>query len=89
MAKITLFQVFIIETYPKGMRKNCDLAIFVDIAAAMKDGIQFRVSSNKVILSQGIDGLIPSKYFSHVLSMPDLKPIDVDFPKTLSKEETK
>ena len=33
---------------------------------AMKDGIQFFISDNNVILTEGIDGLLPSKYFRKV-----------------------
>jgi 2'-phosphotransferase len=34
--------------------------------AAMKDGIAFYISSNNVILTEGVDGLIATKYFRRV-----------------------
>lgn len=32
----------------------------------MKDGIKFYISSNNVILTEGIEGLLPTKYFKRV-----------------------
>lgn len=51
-----------------GMRKTCDIIIYVDCDAAMKDGIKFYKSSNGVILSPGIGekGIIPPKYIAKV-----------------------
>ena len=63
-----------------GMRKTCDMVIFFDLAAAIADGVEFFLSENLVILSPGVDGVLDPKYFSHVLSYPDLKPFDPDFP---------
>jgi 2'-phosphotransferase len=34
----------------------------------MKDGIVFYISSNNVILTEGVDGLLPAKYFKSVIS---------------------
>lgn len=49
-----------------GMRGSCDLFIEVDIVKAVTDGVLFYLSTNKVLLSPGIDGAIPSKYFKIV-----------------------
>lgn len=49
-----------------GMRKNSSVLIFIDAAKAMADGIQFYKSSNGVILSNGINGVIDCKYFAKV-----------------------
>lgn len=35
--------------------------------AAIKDGIKFYISSNNVILTEGIDGVISPKYFKKVI----------------------
>ena len=35
--------------------------------AAMKDGIEFFISGNNVILTEGIDGTLPAKYFKKVM----------------------
>jgi 2'-phosphotransferase len=36
-----------------GMRSSCDIIIEIDMAAAIKDGISFYISSNNVILTEG------------------------------------
>tara|TARA_Y100000813_G_C24116546_1_gene330476 strand:+ start:94 stop:672 length:579 start_codon:yes stop_codon:yes gene_type:complete len=46
-----------------GVRKNADVFIYIDVTSAINDGIKFYESENGVILSPGINGVIPSKYF--------------------------
>lgn len=58
--------------YPKddqvisGMRSTCDVFIELDIRMALSEGIKFFISSNRVILSSGIDGVILPKYFKEI-----------------------
>ena len=60
--------------YPKdkevisGMRKSCDITIQIDMFKAIKDGIDFYISANNVILTEGINGTLPPKYFMLVTS---------------------
>jgi len=68
-----------------GMRRNCEIVIYIDAAAAMKDNIQFLLSENGVVLSLGLNGVLDKKYFSHVLKVPEMTPFDPDFPNTLNK----
>ncbi|CAG8444607.1 3437_t:CDS:2 [Ambispora leptoticha] len=49
-----------------GVRATCDLFIYVDIEKAMADGIEFFRSENGVILSTGINGILPIQYFKKV-----------------------
>eukprot|EP00050_Salpingoeca_kvevrii_P021168 m.107191 g.107191 ORF g.107191 m.107191 type:complete len:208 (+) comp9209_c0_seq3:101-724(+) len=49
-----------------GMRHSCNVLIHLDLDKALEDGIKFYISANGVILSPGIDGAIPTKYFAHV-----------------------
>lgn len=52
-----------------GMRRSCELVIFVDVrSATLEGGIEFFRSSNGVILTRGNteDGLLPMKYFTRV-----------------------
>jgi 2'-phosphotransferase len=49
-----------------GFRKSSDVLIHIDMPKAMSDGIKFFMSVNGVILSDGIDGIIESKYFSKI-----------------------
>ena len=50
------------------MRNTCDIFIEIDVANAMKDGMKFYISQNKVILSPGFNKIIPVKYFKRVTS---------------------
>ncbi|PIA16786.1 hypothetical protein COEREDRAFT_80866, partial [Coemansia reversa NRRL 1564] len=57
-----------------GMRTTADAFIYIDKVKAIKDGIEFYLSENGVVLSEGLDksGLIPPSYFEKV----ELKNID-------------
>ncbi|CAG5990237.1 unnamed protein product [Menidia menidia] len=47
-----------------GMRKNCDLALFIDVPKALADGIEFFWSDNGVLLTAGdAEGKLLPKYF--------------------------
>ena len=50
-----------------GMRGTCDIYVEIDLVAAMKDGIKFYISSNNVILTEGVDGVLSPKYFKNVI----------------------
>ncbi|CAO3658617.1 unnamed protein product [Umbelopsis ramanniana] len=50
-----------------GMRKSCDVFIYVDMVKAMEDGIVFHLSANQVILSEGINGVLDPTYFLKVV----------------------
>ena len=45
-----------------GVRKSSDVAIYIDLQKALKHDVPFFMSSNHVILSPGIDGVIASDY---------------------------
>jgi len=47
----------------RGMRQTSELFVYVDVPAAMEDGVVFYRSKNEVILTQGVDGWLPPKYF--------------------------
>lgn len=48
------------------MRLNCNVFIWIDVELAMNDGIEFFISSNNVVLTKGINGILPPKYFKNV-----------------------
>lgn len=50
------------------MRKSCEVYIEINLFDAIKDGINFYISSNNVILTEGIKGCLPPKYFKKVIS---------------------
>lgn len=45
-----------------GMRRSCTRLLYVDVGAALADGIAVSLSSNKVVLTRGIDGELPLRY---------------------------
>ena len=49
-----------------GMRKTCDMFIYIDARKAMAAGIRFFMSANGVILSEGVDGYISPDFFARV-----------------------
>jgi 2'-phosphotransferase len=49
-----------------GMRASATVYIYVDAVQCANNGITFYESANGVLLSDGINGIIPGKYFSHV-----------------------
>ncbi|XP_024139557.1 tRNA 2'-phosphotransferase 1 isoform X2 [Oryzias melastigma] len=53
-----------------GMRKNCDLAVFIDVPMALADGIEFFRSENGVLLTAGnTEGKLLPKYFIRALRL--------------------
>jgi 2'-phosphotransferase len=50
-----------------GARSDCDVFIEIDMDLAIKDGIIFYLSSNGVILSDGLNGVIEPKYFKNII----------------------
>jgi 2'-phosphotransferase len=53
--------------YPSGARSNTNVFIEIDMGLAMTDGIVFYLSSNGVILSDGVNGVIEPKYFKNII----------------------
>lgn len=51
-----------------GMRKNCGVYIYINALKCATDGIDFYMSDNGVILTDGIanSGVLPIEYFSQV-----------------------
>lgn len=50
-----------------GMRSSCQVLIWIDLRKAEEGGITFLQSSNGVILSEGIDGVIDPAFFEQVI----------------------
>ncbi len=49
-----------------GYRKNSEVLIYIDMEKAMNDGIEFYMSDNRVILTEGVNGVLDPKYFKEV-----------------------
>lgn len=45
-----------------GMRKSCEVILHIDAKQAIADGIVFYRSTNGVVLTAGINGVLPPKY---------------------------
>ncbi|GAV61132.1 PTS_2-RNA domain-containing protein [Cephalotus follicularis] len=54
-----------------GMRRNINVLIFLDVRKALEEGMKLYISDNKVILTEGFDGVVPVKYFEKIESWPD------------------
>ncbi len=50
---------------PSGKRSSCNLIVYVNMSSAMDDGIEFYESANGVILTEGINGILPPKYLTY------------------------
>ncbi len=48
-----------------GKRNDNNLIVYVDMGNAMADGIVFYESANGVILTEGVDGILPAKYLTY------------------------
>ena len=49
-----------------GMRKNCEIYIEVNAIQAYYNNVEFFISANNVVLSPGINGVIPAEYIKKV-----------------------
>ncbi|PIA25086.1 hypothetical protein AQUCO_12600004v1 [Aquilegia coerulea] len=58
-----------------GMRRDVNVLIFMDIRKALEDGMKIYISENKVILTEGFDGVVPVKYFEKIVTWPKRHPI--------------
>lgn len=60
-----------------GIRSNCQVMLYVDMDSAMKDGLEFFMSDNKVVLSPGdASGVIPAKYIKKAVDRANGKTIE-------------
>ncbi|KAK2975304.1 hypothetical protein RJ640_015982 [Escallonia rubra] len=58
-----------------GMRRNVNVLIFLDVRKALEEGMKLYMSENRVILTEGFDGVVPVKYFERIESWPDRQPL--------------
>ncbi|XP_074291665.1 uncharacterized protein LOC141618454 [Silene latifolia] len=58
-----------------GMRRDINVVIFLDVNKALEDGMKLYMSENKVILTEGFDGVVPAKYFQKIQFWPSRKPV--------------
>ncbi|WCJ22869.1 RNA 2'-phosphotransferase Tpt1 / KptA family [Euphorbia peplus] len=58
-----------------GMRRDVNVLIYLDIKKALEEGMKLYISDNRVILTEGFDGVVPVKFFENIESWPDRRPI--------------
>ncbi|KAK3131527.1 hypothetical protein QOZ80_6AG0507600 [Eleusine coracana subsp. coracana] len=58
-----------------GIRHDVNIIIHLDVRKALQDGMKFYISDNKVILTEGFDGVVPVKYFEKIETWPRRVPI--------------
>jgi len=46
------------------MRQDCDVAFYIDLRNALSQGIPFFMSANWVVLSPGINGVVPARFLT-------------------------
>ncbi|XP_068682076.1 tRNA 2'-phosphotransferase 1-like isoform X3 [Montipora foliosa] len=62
------------EPGEEGMRRSCEVLIFVNLKKALSDGFKFYRSANNVILCPGNDqGFLPPRYFQSVVQIKPSK----------------
>lgn len=50
-----------------GFRSSSEILIYIDVRKAMSEGIVFYRSENNVILTEGLNGVLSTKYFTKVI----------------------
>lgn len=45
--------------------------MYINVALAMAEGVQFRRSANGVILTEGLGGLLPPRLFARAVRLSD------------------
>ncbi|WOL02969.1 tRNA 2'-phosphotransferase 1 [Canna indica] len=52
------------------MRRDVDVLIYLDVEKALREGMELFVSDNKVILTEGFDGVVPARFFLKIETWP-------------------
>ncbi|XP_051132540.1 uncharacterized protein LOC127252423 isoform X2 [Andrographis paniculata] len=58
-----------------GMRRDVNVLVYLDVKKALEDGMKLYISDNRVILTEGFNGVVPVKYFNRIESWPQRQPI--------------
>ncbi|KAH9313804.1 hypothetical protein KI387_022431 [Taxus chinensis] len=58
-----------------GMRRDIEILIFLDVELALKDAMKLYLSDNKVLLTEGFDGIVLPRYFAKIETWPKREPI--------------
>ncbi|XP_078442036.1 uncharacterized protein LOC144711827 [Wolffia australiana] len=58
-----------------GMRRDINLLIFLDVEKALQEGMKIYKSDNQVILTEGLNGAVPVRFFKKIETWPGRDPI--------------
>ncbi|KAK8538951.1 hypothetical protein V6N13_082727 [Hibiscus sabdariffa] len=62
-----------------GMRRDVNILIHLNVRKALEEGMKLYISDNRVILSEGFDGVVPVKYFGKIETWPDRRPVPFSY----------
>jgi 2'-phosphotransferase len=65
------------EASVSGLRNFSTVLIFLDVSKIQQNGIKFYKSLNDVYLSEGIDGVIPTSFFSKIVDRSSGKELEI------------
>ena len=60
-----------------GLRRTAEVAVLIDIKAAMAAGLEFYRSENNVILTSGLNGIVPPEFISEVVDVASKKRLPI------------
>ncbi|KAL5728095.1 2'-phosphotransferase [Ranunculus cassubicifolius] len=66
-----------------GMRRDVNVLIFLNVRKALEDGMKLYISENKVILTEGFDGVVPVKYFDKIETWPKRESLSFEIARGL------
>ena len=52
-----------------GMRGNCEVAVYIDLEAALRAGVKFFLSDNGVLLTPGVRGVLDARFISRIMDL--------------------
>ncbi|KAH7685701.1 Phosphotransferase KptA/Tpt1 protein [Dioscorea alata] len=53
-----------------GMRRDVNVLVFLDVRKALEEGMKLYISDNKVILTEGFNGVVPVKFLEKIETWP-------------------
>ena len=51
------------------MRGNCEVAVYIDLEAALRAGVKFFLSDNGVLLTPGDRGVLDAQFISRIMDL--------------------
>ena len=61
-----------------GMRSDSEVLLYLDVRAALADGVPVYLSQNRVVLTEGYGGMLPNRFISRVCVMVRGQEVEVE-----------